>query len=411
MKADKTNIQELWDLFVSDKATEQQVHALFEYIKSTDQDDEHIAYFKEALSKVPPSLYKTDDATAQSILDTIIAANEDLKHSLDTAAPPIHRVYFLRRWWAAAASVMLLLGIGAYLWTTYKKNLQPPAIATTLPDIAPGKNGAILTLADGSQVVLDSLNNGVIAQQNGSQAAIKNGALVYDRTGETAGQVVYNTMTTPQGRQFSLLLPDGSKVWLNAASSIRYPTVFNGKERKVEVTGEVYFEIAQNTKRPFLVNVNNKAEVEVLGTHFNVNAYGNEETINTTLITGSVRVISGQSEGAPSALVLKPGQQAQIQRTQPGIKMIDNVNIDKVMAWKNGLIYFDGATFEEIMRQVERWYDIKVVYENNKVPNIRLAGEMTRDVSLNDLLKYLGKMDVRYKIDGRTLIVSDELVD
>lgn len=330
--------------------------------------------------------------------------------------PVVHRVHFLRKWGWAAASAIILLGIGAYLWTANKKNNGPAVVVGNSSEIQPGKEGAILTLANGKQVVLDSLGNGVIASQNGAQAVLKNGALTYDPVGSASGELAYNTMTTPKGRQFLVTLPDGTKVWLNAASSIHYPTVFSGSERKVTVTGEAYFEVAKNARMPFRVNVNGKAEVEVLGTHFNVNAYEDESTINTTLLVGSVRVASPAGQKSQPGIdgdrpvTLRPGQQAQIanarvgQKAQPGIKVISNTDIDKVMAWKNGLFYFEGATLAEIMRQVERWYDIEVVYEK-EIPNIEFEGKMTKGVSLSGLLMALESSDVHFRIEGRKLIV------
>lgn len=334
---------------------------------------------------------------SQHILQVIFELQKDEdQRNVDTDAGADRRIPFLRSWWAAAALV-LALATGAYFWKSNKTNTGSAAITARAVDIAPGKDGATLTLADGTQVVLDSLGNGVIANQNGTQVLLKDGELAYNSTGERPLETAYNTITTSKGRQFSLLLPDGTRVWLNAASSVRYPTAFSGKARQIEMTGEAYFEVAKDIKRPFLVNVNNAAEVEVSGTHFNVNAYENENTINTTLLEGRVKV---------NATLIRPGQQAQVgNKTQPAIKVINNVDIDKVMAWRNGLFNFNGLTFEEIMRQLERWYDIKVVYENNVVPDKRLAGEMTRGVSLNELLKQLGEMGVRYKLDDRTLII------
>ncbi len=332
----------------------------------------------------------------------------------ETPVMPIGRTSFLPKWGWAAAVIIFTLGIGMYQKLKVKN--ENVKVADTGPfknDIAPGKNGAVLTLADGSQIVLDSLNDGIIASQTGSQAVIRNGKLIYDLTGEKTADAVYNTMSTPKGRQFSLVLPDGTKVWLNAASSIRYPTVFAGAERQVFLTGEAYFEVAGNTRMPFRVNANNKANVKVLGTQFNVNAYENEESLNTTLLEGAVAVdLSFDSSSQSSVsrpVVLKPGQQAVAMvagKAQTGIRVVNNADISKVMAWKNGLFDFNGLSFEEIMRQLERWYNIEVVYENNKVPDKRLGGKMTRGVSLNDLLKQLGKMGVHYKLEDRTLTVS-----
>lgn len=362
------------------------------------------AFHTEGLQAATSITYDYDywDKVANELLQL------DRSSSAANRLVPLHSAKVMRRWIWAAASVLLALGIGAYLWTANNKHTIPPAVAVSNGEIRSGKDGAILTLADGSKVVLDSLGNGVIALQNGSQAIIRNGELTYHPTGEITGDIVYNTMTTPKGRQFSLLLPDGSRVWLNAASSIRYPTVFAGKERQVEVTGEAYFEVAKNEKIPFRVKLNNKAEVEVLGTHFNVNAYENENTINTTLLEGKVRVKHTTQE---NGVILKPGQQAQVinamsvgQNAETVIKVIDNADVDNAMAWKNGLFNFEEAELGEIMRQLERWYDIEVVYEKN-IPNISSMGKMTRDVPLNGLLKNLGKMGLRYRLEGRKLIV------
>lgn len=327
----------------------------------------------------------------------------------DTTSSSTHRIIFLRRFWAAA-SVLLVLGLGAYLW--HQNSGRPQGLTSDekhmAKDILPGREGAILTLADGRQVVLDSLGNGVIATQSGTQVVLQNGQLAYDPRGSISGETAYNTMSTPKGRQFSLVLPDGTRVWLNAASSIRYPTTFVGTERKVEIMGEVYFEVARNPRMPFRVNVNNRAEVAVLGTRFNLNAYDDEATVSATLLEGSVKVAAFEVEPAGRPVTLKPGQQAQImqagQKKQPGIKVINDADIDKVMAWKNGAFNFNDVSLEDVMKQLERWYDIEVIYEST-VPNVGLAGKMTRDVTLNDLLKNLGDMGVHCRLEGRTVIV------
>lgn len=312
------------------------------------------------------------------------------------------------RWkWAAAAAVLLLAGSTYFLVTDQQK--QPPVMAAVDPvTIAPGKEGAILTLADGREVVLDSLGNGVVAQQNGTSVVLSNGQLIYDPARENASGMQYNQMTTPKGRQFRVTLPDGTKVWLNAASSIRYPTVFAENERKVEVFGEACFEVAKDARKPFLVTVNNKAEISVLGTLFNVNAYENEDAINTTLLNGSVKVAIPSSARA-DGVILKPGQQARIgmHKATEEIQVFNNEDLEKVMAWKNGLFNFEGAHLEEVMRQLERWYNIDVVYENG-IPDIRFLGEMSRQIALADLLEILRRTEVDFRVEGRKLIVLNK---
>jgi ferric-dicitrate binding protein FerR (iron transport regulator) len=215
---------------------------------------------------------------------------------------------------------------------------------------------------------------------------------VYDPTVQTKNEILYNTMSTPRGRQFEITLPDGTHVWLNAASSIRYPTVFAGNERKVELDGEAYFEVTKNAKQPFIVRARNKATIEVLGTSFNISAYENEKSLNTTLLDGSVKV---------NGTILKPGQQA---RVTDAVRVTDHADIDKVMAWQRGFFNFEGATLEEVMQQLERWYDIDVEYEQG-IPDIEFGGEMSRNMSLNGVLVALEKSGIHYRLEGRKLIV------
>ncbi|MGN6418235.1 MAG: FecR family protein [Pseudobacter sp.] len=333
--------------------------------------------------------------------EAVVMLNKILDEGKIKYAVPAWKRYRLH--WVAAAAILLMLSVGTYFTFFRQQEKQdlvkdaPAQNSTHNPvEIAAGKEGAILTLADGKQVLLDTVKNATVALQGGVTARVVNGSLVYE--GE-ADMAAFNTMSTPKGRQFMLTLPDGTQVWLNAASSIRYPVSFVGKQRVVDITGEAYFEVAKNAGKPFIVNVNGKGQVEVLGTHFNVNAYAEETAIYTTLIEGRIRF---SAQHLASTVNLQPGEQAELNGM---IKVHKNVDVEKIMAWKNGLINFDGASFDEIMRQLERWYDIQVVYENNKTPNLELAGGMTRGVSLNVLLKQLGEMGVHYRLDGRTLII------
>lgn len=307
------------------------------------------------------------------------------------------RLHFQRRWWVAAASVLLLAAVGGYFW---KNSYRQADIRASEPiAIQAGKNGAILTLEDGSQVSLDSVKNATVALQGGVTAKVMNGTLVYEGKSDV---VAYNTMTTPKGRQFRLTLPDGTGVWLNAASSIRYPTTFTGNKRLVEITGEAYFEVAKNAAKPFMVNVAGKAKVDVLGTSFNVNAYENENTIQTTLLEGSIGIITSRAQ-----LTLKPGQQAQIDPTSANreIKVMDNVDLDKAVAWRNGVFNFNNISFAAAMRQLERWYDIEVVYEKDIPDNIELNGKIPKHITLNDVLAALQEVGVKCRLEGRKLVI------
>ncbi|AXY74660.1 FecR family protein [Paraflavitalea soli] len=416
MAANSQHIIALLEKYASGQASSGEVDQLFTLLRAGNHDEEVVSYIEHHLKTFEPST--ADDIAfwksrleggAQKITGAAGMETGNAVVDLPTGIPVVHRVHFLRRWGWAAASIILLLGAGAYLWirSAKEETRSSPTLAQNT-HIPPGKSGAVLTLADGSQVVLDSLGNGVVADQTGTQVILQDGKLAYKPVQHNDSELTYNTMTTPHGRQFQLTLPDGTGVWLNAGSSIKYPTRFAGNERRVAITGEVYFEVAHNANMPFKVSVNGKAAIEVLGTHFNVNAYDNEEAINTTLLKGSVRVINPDQ----NMVVLKPGQQAQIplapkpvsSKTQAIIKVINNADIDKIMAWKNGLFNFEGASLAEVMRQVERWYNIDITYEKG-IPDISFEGKMTKDVPLKDLLVMLERSDIHFRIDNRKLIV------
>lgn len=309
-------------------------------------------------------------------------------------AAMVRPMLLLKRWWVAAALIILIAG-GAY-WGLYKPEKDRDGLVRKeAMDIPPGHEGAVLTLADGSTVALDSTVNTVVALQGGVVAKVVNGVLVYEGEGR---EVVYNTMATPRGRKFSVVLPDGTVVWLNAASTLRYPSMFKGKERLVELKGEAYFEVAKNADMPFRVRLNRKAEVEVLGTSFNVKAYDNETFIRTTLIEGSVLVRREKEER-----MIRPGEQARIAEN---ISVSQDVDLEQVMAWKNGVFNFDGADLREVMTQLERWYDIEVVYENGP-PAATFFGKISTRNSLRQVLSILEKSEVKFRLEaGNRLVIT-----
>lgn len=310
---------------------------------------------------------------------------------------PLHKRALL---YSGSAAAIFSCVIGIWLWT-HRKELpsssgyhQPGRI--NRPAAGSTKN-IVLTLDDGRAIMLDSIPGGFIARQNGAAVVLGNGSLAYNGNG-TADKVSYNTITIPRGRQFQVLLPDGTRVWLDAASSMRYPTSFTGAERRVEIAGEAYFEVAKNPSLPFRVKIQGKpAEIEVLGTRFNVNAYGNEASINTTLVEGSVKISAGSDQ-----VMIKPGQQAQVASR---IKVLNKADMQKVMAWKEGVFDFEDAGLEEVMRQLERWYDIEVVYEKG-IPPIEFVGKMGRDLSLQEVLRGLEVSEVHFSMQGRKLVVK-----
>jgi archaellum component FlaF (FlaF/FlaG flagellin family) len=306
----------------------------------------------------------------------------------------------MKRWgWAAAASVaVLLVSVGYYYSHRVNTVKRPPVASAILPaDVKPGHNGAVLTLGNGNQIVLDSLHNGVIAVQNGAKIVLDNDQVAY-RSADVE-KVSYNTMTTPNGRQYSLVLDDGTKVWLNAASSITYPTAFRGNDRRVQMTGEAYFEVAKDSKKPFRIEVNHTV-VEVLGTHFNVNAYTDESTVRTTLLEGSVRVEKGNRNST-----IVPGQQAEISDSSGKIDIVDDVDLEAVVAWKNGYFSFQNAGLTQIMREISRWYDVEVVYQSADT-GITFSGDLGRNLTLNQVLSALHEMNIHYKIEANKLIIK-----
>ena len=310
------------------------------------------------------------------------------------------RIIPLRRL-AIAASVVGILLISVFLLTDKvgKKEIVKSEIDQQrfTNDVLPGGDKATLTLADGSTIVLDDAQNGTLAQQGNSKIIKLDGKLSYDPTNKNSGEIVYNTVSTPKGGQYQLELPDGSQVWLNATSSIHFPTSFIGNERKIEITGEAYFEIARDPNAPFIVKIIN-AEVQVLGTHFNVNAYSDEDNVKTTLLEGSVKFVNNGYVN-----ILKPGQQSQL--TKEGTtKVVSNVDVDKVVAWKNGMFDFEQAGIETVMRQLSRWYDVEIEYKG-KTDDLFIA-EMRRNIKLSDALRALeltGK--VKFDIQGKKIIV------
>ncbi len=266
-------------------------------------------------------------------------------------------------------------------------------------DIAPGGNKAILTLANGNTLVLTDAKNGKLASQGGvviSKTA--DGQIKYAGSDQNAlsNTLVYNIATTPKGGQYQFILSDGTKVWLNSASSIKYPVSFIGNERRVELTGEAYFEVAHNAAKPFRV-VSNGQTVEVLGTHFNINAYADENAVKTTLLQGSVKVSS-----AGSSSVIKPGEQAQFNNGK--INVVSGVDLDAAVAWKNGLFYFEDSNIQEVMRQFARWYDVDVKYEG-ELPLRHFSGEISRNINATQMLDILSFKKIHYKLQGKTIIV------
>lgn len=301
-----------------------------------------------------------------------------------------------------AAAVLLLIASGIVYYFLPSRNqpgLAKQTIATPKNELVPGTNKAILTLSNNSIVILDDARTGKVAQQGNAEVTkLANGQLVYKSLNGKSIETVYNTLTTPRGGQFKLTLPDGSDVWLNAASSITYPTAFTGNERKVEITGEAYFEIAHNANKPFKVGLNGM-EVKVLGTHFNINGYNDESNVKTTLLEGSISL----SKGNAMAL-LKPGQQAQLAGNGK-LSVVEKVDVEQVIAWKNGYFSFNRADLKSVMRQIARWYDVDIKYEG-KIPDRQFGGKIDRNSKASEVLKVLEESKVHFRIEEKNIIVT-----
>jgi transmembrane sensor len=329
-------------------------------------------------------------------LDLLEAEKDFLSGNLAPARSPHKLDLFKRKWWSYAAAAVLLFFVAGYFLLN-KTKIQPRIAQQPIKkDIPAGRQGAILTLSNGQQIILDSTGNGEVTRDAGVRVIRKGGVLSY---GGNTDEILYNQVVTPKGRKWQLTLSDGTKVWLNAASSVRYPISFVGKERIVEVSGETYWEVAPDKNRPFKINIAGKGEIEVLGTHFDVSAYDDEAAIRTTLLEGSVKVIR-----AGTSRLLSPGQQAVLDSGTDNITVINDANIDEVMAWKNGRFIFSDMDLKTIMRQLTRWYDVDVLYEG-KVPEIRVGGIIHNDVYLSTVMEFLGENGVHYKIEGKKITI------
>lgn len=326
---------------------------------------------------------------------------QQISHEIETEE---RKVVSWRVWLVAASIIAVLLTSGIYFYIQKQDNSSTIIAKTELDnDILPGSNRATLILSDGSTITLDDAKNGILKKEGNAEINKLNTSLIYSRSGEKMSSNVYNTVSTPNGGQYQVQLEDGTKVWLNAASSLRFPIAFTGKERLVELKGEAYFEVAKNAKMPFKINMFSEKEgrsmqIEVLGTHFNVLAYANEN-FETTLTEGSVRV----SNDAEQRFVLKPGEQSVL--TNAGKIEVKPANVKEALAWKNGLFVFDRENIEGIMKKLSRWYNIEVEYVG-ELTDKEFVGTISRGENLSEVLKMLELTGtVEFDIKGNKVIV------
>jgi ferric-dicitrate binding protein FerR (iron transport regulator) len=342
--------------------------------------------------------YKIDsDEIAQQKINVLIDASQV---TTGVAKETLRRSIWLRL--SVAAAILLLLAVSAVY--VLRKKQQPGTdvakASNEKPDIIPGNYKATLKLANGRSIELDSATIGQLAQQGGIQVLNKSGLLVYAPSNvEDKGEVIWNTLSTAKGQTYPLLLSDGSRAWLNSESSIRFPVSFKGDLREVQITGEVLFEVAHDPSKPFKVTARD-INVQVLGTTFNVNAYNDEEAIKTTLIEGSVQVTKGIQRKK-----IKPGQQAQVLAHE--IKVVENVDVDKIIAWKQGYFRFKEDKLSEAMKNIARWYNVEVVFVGN-AGNVEFSGDINRSSNLSEVVKLLAAMDVDARIEGRKLILKTQ---
>ncbi|WP_159470542.1 FecR family protein [Dyadobacter sp. 3J3] len=330
------------------------------------------------------------------------AAWENINQQIDN--PVVHHSFWLFKNFFKYAAAILITGFVGYAFlhkkdstaTMIAKNPKPEILKN---DVLPGGNNATLTLGDGSVITLEDVENGTFKKENGVKISKKEGQLVYEiLPSENSTIITYNTINTPTGGQYEILLPDGSKVWLNSKSSLHFPTSFSGKVRQVELTGEGYFEISKNKEMPFIVEAG-KTHIEVLGTHFNIMAYDNESVSKTTLLEGSVKVGNGETKK-----ILNPGQQALI-GSQIRVRTAD---LDEAIAWKEGYFQFDNEDLTTIMRQLQRWYDVEVVNEK-QIPDKHFTAMISRNNTLSKVLKMLEMSgELKFEIEDKRITIREK---
>ncbi|OQP61120.1 hypothetical protein A3860_05220 [Niastella vici] len=372
---------------------------LYKYLygKPTDEEKARVEKWYAAADGMPSHV---DQDALNNIKEQLY---QRIRAGLQTESSivPFYKHYVFRI--AAAASILLLIGIASwYLITKKPLTNKKDQVATRSQKndvIAPVINKAVLTLANGTRIVLDSASKGVMATEGKATVTkLNNGQIAYKTNGHD--EIRYNTLTVPRGsKPVQLVLADGTEVWLNVASFITYPVSFTGSERKVQVSGEAWFHVAKNKTMPFKV-VANGVETQALGTQFNIQAYSDEPAIHTTLLEGSVKVT-----GHNNAVIIKPGEQARLQQDCSSCMLnVANVDTDEIIAWKNGIFLFEKADIRSIMRQVARWYDVDVKFENEI--STRFGGTIPRDVNVSKLLSMLEMTGhVHFKIEGRIITV------
>lgn len=391
---DQLNI--LFQKYLDQKCSPDEMQQLLDYFGTIQTDD-------VSLGQLIEKVLLSRDAEGSVDVETQLKLDAGFKHILAKRTlkrNPAPRLKILYRKWAVAATLVVTVGASLFYIT---KRYNSESVVVNQIALKPGKEKATLTLADGTVVDLEHAGNGKLDSKDGvAVTKTADGKLVYDskKIGDVNGPVAYNTLVTPRGGQYKVILPDGSAVWLNAASSLHFPTQFVGKERRVELIGEGYFEIKKNAMQPFVVNTDGQ-EVRVLGTHFNINAYKENSITKTTLLEGSVKVSKGEQ-----SYMLAPGQEASLDNLSNSFSIAKNVDIDVAVAWKEGKFSFDETNIKEVMQQVARWYDIDVIYKGD-FSNVQFTGVIiSRGEDARQVLNLLkGTKQVDFIINGRSITV------
>jgi hypothetical protein len=404
MNSSKYRTSYLFSKYYDRTASQKEINELFDILKSS-SDQELTKLMRdewENFQEMEAPFFDFDKS--HEMLDRILASGRDKNNLQEEPAVQSKNWQLVFISISAAAAIIIFNIIGLDFWN--EKITQPSvqiAASKVSKDVSAGDNKAVLTLSDGKRIILDSINNGIIEKnENFEINKTENGQLVFhafDRNYKNARNGDFNILSTTRGGEYRITLPDGSKVWLNASSTIKFPGVFKRNIREVELDGEAYFEIAKRSAMPFMVR-SGSTEIEVLGTHFNVKAYSNQKVMKTTLVEGSIKINEGES-----SVLLKPGQQAQL--AGGNMTILNNVDIEEQVAWKNGLFVFKDATIEEVMTQVASWYDLNVSYEG-KIPEKYLTGKISRSVNASEFMNLLNYAGVKYKITGKNIVIINK---
>lgn len=415
MQLSPTRLQYLWKQYLDRNASPEELQELTDWLTANGDDGPLQDVLEPLLAErlaSPEELAEHKAYVLQKVRERI-TLSEEQQPSVPSPERRMHRIHFLKTaWFKYAAAILLVLAAATTYFFIYTPQPRTKVVQNTPPsvpnDVLPGSDRAVLTLSNGQQVQLnnatsETINDGTLSIEN------NNGQLVYQRERveipyssssprlRDDGKLVLNTMQTPKGGQYKLTLADGTKVWLNAASGITYPTTFKGKTREVSISGEAYFEVAKDKSKPFIVQAGT-IKTEVLGTHFNAYTYTDEKVKTITLLEGSVKVIAGNKHA-----ILKPGEQALA--VTENIDVNKSADLEQVIAWKNGLFKFNRSAMPEVMQQLSRWYDVEVVYEG-EIPDLKFAGKMQRSLNLSQVLEILERMGVKFRIEGKKLIVE-----